>query len=48
MTLADINRLGRAAVIAEFERRRGIVLYALMAMIEKRFTGWAFRGRSNA
>ena len=26
----------------------GIVLYALMAMIEKRFTGWAFRGRSNA
>ena len=24
----------------------GIVLYALTAMIEMRFTGWAFRGRT--
>jgi NitT/TauT family transport system permease protein len=24
----------------------GIVLYAVTAMVEKRFTGWAFRGQN--
>jgi NitT/TauT family transport system permease protein len=25
----------------------GILLYAATALIEKRFTGWAFRGQAN-